>query len=121
MLHRQICTHWCEVFLIAKFQVVDVSEQRSVVCGNPVLEGTSVQIVPVLTHIVNLPKLRLLTHGFTPVTSLQIPFACLLFLCLAGLGALRQLLFLSPLSPTSWWSLAQDGVAAEIFWLSPYC
>lgn len=62
-------------------------------------EGTSAQVVTVLTHTVNLLKLRVLTHGFTPVRSLQIPVVCLLFLCLAGLGDLLQLLFLFPFSP----------------------
>lgn len=73
-------------------------------------DSTSAQVVTVLTHsnnmscwVVKLLKLRVLTHGFTPVTSLQLSFACLSFLLLAGLGALLQLLFLSPLFPS------QDG------------
>lgn len=62
-------------------------------------ESASAQVVTVFTHIVKLLQFRVLTHGFTPVASLQLPFACLFFLCLVGLWALLQLLFLFPLSP----------------------
>lgn len=78
-------------------------------------QGTSAQVVTVLTHIVNPLQWRLLTRGFTPETSFK---SCLLFLCLAGLGALLQLLFLSP---RGWRSFAQDGLAAETFEWSPFC
>lgn len=55
--------------------------------------------VTVLIRIVNLIILRVLTHTLTLRRSVQIPFACSVLMCLAGLGALLQLLLLFPLSP----------------------
>lgn len=100
MLHRQVCTRECGGFFCSKVPSCGCVLSGVVWCvETQSWEGTSAQVVTVLTHTVNLLKLRVLTHGFTPVTSLQIPVVCLPFLCLAGLGALLQLLFLFPFSP----------------------
>lgn len=84
-------------------------------------EGTSAQVVTVLTHTVNLLK----SSAYTWIYSSSIPSnpSCLFALSVLGWTGSppAAAVSLPILSPRGWWSFAHDGVAAETFQWSPFC
>lgn len=92
-------------------------EQRGMVCGNLVLGGYISSGHSCASTKIETPYTWIYSSNISSNP---------IFLCALSVPGWTEsppaaAASLPTLSLTGWWSFAQDGAAAETFWLSPYC